>query len=195
MKGFVSGLIVGVLIGAGGTYAALTKSWEGSGTVAVAVPDAAVEDGKGKKKKKRKKRRRRKRSSDTGPVDQIVELSAADRQLIWKGQAVRLPPKEVDFSGDSGRVLNQSEIDDGIASGASAVARCIGDARGNAELSATITLKMLVGPNGKVSKRRVRAPRYLQDNGLFGCVSKATGRMRFAGTGAATVVTVPFDLN
>jgi len=196
LRGFVGGLIVGLVVGGAGTYAALEKPWKRHTAEVESADAGAPVTAEPKSKKRRKKRRKGK--SGTGAVDEVdtfVELSAADRQLVWKGPAVRLPPKDVDFGGDSGRTLEQGEIDSGIASGASAVSKCIGDARGNAELTATITLQMLVDPDGRVSARRVQAPRYLQENGLFGCISKATTRMRFAAVGAHTLVSVPFELD
>lgn len=194
MRGFVGGLIVGVVIGGAGTYAALEKPWRRP-AAEVAEPDAGAAVATPTKNKKRSKKRRKGKGGASGDeVDTFVELTAADRQLSWKGPAVRMPPKDVDFGGESGRPLNQDEIDSGISGGAAAVSKCIGDARGNAELAATITLQMLVDPDGRVSARRVQAPRYLHENGLYGCISKASTRMRFAAVGAHTIVTVPFEL-
>ena len=65
----------------------------------------------------------------------------------------------------------------------------------SAELAATITLKLLVSDRGSVSKLRVQAPNYLLKNGLYECASRSARGMRFPATGAATLVTVPFDLS
>jgi hypothetical protein len=194
VRGFWIGLLVGALVGAGGTWAALTQPWKGDELAAVPeVADAAPADtGKGKGKRKR---RRRKRNSEQVPIDELVKLTAADRQMISKGPGIKLPPKSVDFEGESGRPLNQSEINAGIQRASRAMISCIAKARGNAEMTAKITLKMLVGPNGRVLKRQLRAPRYLIKNGLYECAGSAAGKMGFPSTGAHTVVTVPFDLD
>lgn len=200
MGSFWTGAIVGVAMGAAGAYAALERPWAGSETTAAVSADAGPRadeaSGRSKRKKRRKKRRRRRKGTDeVRYVDEVVELSAAERQSIWRGPKVSLPPKDVDFAGGGGRPLNQSEIDAGIRSGRSAMVRCIGDSRGNAELRATITVKFLVDESGSVSTIRMRAPRYLFDNGFQACAARAVRSMRFPSTGAATVVTVPFELS
>jgi hypothetical protein len=188
------GLLVGALVGAGGTWAALTKPWEGDELAVPEVADAAPVADKGKRKKRRR-RRRRKGAREQVPIDEVVQLSAADRQMISKGPAIKLPPKSVDFAGEGGRPLDQSEINAGVRRASKSMISCIAKARGNAEMTAKITLKMLVGPNGRVLKRQVRAPRYLISNGLYQCTGSAAGRMGFPSTGAHTLVTVPFDLD
>ena len=197
VKGFWLGLLVGAALGAGGVYAWLERPWQGGETAAVSSPDAGPEE-VAQASKKRKKRNKRKRRSGGSEVlgDAIVELSAADRKLVWRGPTVELDAKEVDFAsgGDGGRALNQGEIEAGIAGRADAIIACITEARGNAELAATITLEALVEGNGRVSKSRVRAPQYLVDNGVHRCIQSEAKSMRFASTGAQTVVSVPFNL-
>ena len=199
-------MVVGLAVGAGGMYLGLERPWA-TGDSASAVADAGPGGDKvasGKKRKKRKKRKRRKSGSGSGGEgteeqlgiagDDIPVLTAADRKLVWRGDAVELPQRDVDFgSGGGGRALDQSEINEGIATGSSAVVRCIGEARGYAEISATITAKFLV-EGGRPTKVRVRAPQYLMDHGFASCARKAVKQLRFANTGVATVVAVPFDL-
>jgi hypothetical protein len=205
VRGFLSGLLVGAVLGSGGLYLALERPWGRPGqAIAGAQPDAGAVDEEaseaGAKKGKRARRRRPGRGGGAGEVDQVIDevivLSAAERRPVWRGPAVELPPRDIDFeSGGGGRSLNQGEINAGIASGRDAVSRCIGDARGNAELVARIEVKFLVEPDGRVSKVRLRAPSYLMQQGLHPCVTRAVRAMRFPATGAATVVSVPFDLS
>jgi hypothetical protein len=183
-------------------YAALEKPWVSSSKkVASADADAGVDEApsSGKRHGKRHKRRGTRAGSGSGElqeIDETIELSAADRQMIWRGPAIKLPEKNMDFgSGGGGRSLDQGEIDQGISGGQRALIGCIADARGQAELSANIIVKLLVEGTGKVSKVRVRAPSYLMKNGLFECAGNAARHMRFPGTGAATVVTIPLDLS
>lgn len=196
VRGFLAGAIVGAMVGAGGVYAALEKPWQ-AGAAEVAEPDAgaqAEEPTRKKQRRRRKGRRHERRHELVGDV--IPELSARDRELVWRGPAVSLPERDMDFgAGGGGRPLDQGEIDRGISSRRDRVIDCIASARGNAELRASITLKFLVGEDGSVGPVRLRAPRYLFDQGLQSCATRAVRGMRFPGTGAATVVTLPLDLS
>ena len=122
-------------------------------------------------------------------------LSAADRRLEWKGDSIKPPAKQVDFSGDSqGRALTAGEINQVLGAQSQGVLSCITSARGNAELEATITIKMLVDGEGRVTRTRIRAPAYLFAHGFYGCARKAARALRFPATGQATVVEAPYDL-
>ena len=192
------GLILGALLGGGGTYLALERPWAGEPVAAAAdAGPEVVDSGKGKKGKRRKKGRKRKPSDVeialTG--DDIPDLSAADRKLMWKGDAVSLPGQSVDMgSDDGGRPLNGSEIRSTIDSQSGGILGCITTSRGNAPLKATIKAKMLVDGGGQVKKSRFQAPRYLFDHGFYGCARKAASGLRFPATGGFTVVEVPYDL-
>jgi hypothetical protein len=197
VRSFLAGALAGAVAGAAATYLALEKPWKSDSTeVAMVGQDAGpAQDGKKRGKKKRRRKKRRKGGQEIVEVDETIELSAADRKILWKGPAVSLPPKSMDFgSGGDARSLDQTEINAGVSRGQSAMVKCIADSRGAAPLSATITLKMLVDGNGKISKYRVQAPAYLFKNGLYDCAGRAARSMRFPGTGSATVVTVPFEL-
>lgn len=196
MSSFWKGALVGALVGAGAMYVGLERPFSGGDEVVVA-PDAGAAADQAEPERRRKKKRRPRRRRGTGEaVDQVVELSARDRQLVWRGPAVALPDRELDFGeGGGGRSLRQGEIDEGIAGARDEVIACIADARGNAELAATITVKFLVEGDGRIGPIRMRAPSYLFDNGLARCMRRAVQQMRFPATGAATVVTVPFELS
>ena len=198
MKSFWVGLWVGALLGSGGVYLGLTQPWAGSKEIIAVAEDAGPETvaSTGKKKRNKQRRKPRRDGHDNEILgDPIIELSAADRKLVWKGPKPELAPRDMDFgSNDEGRSLSQSEIDNGISSRSSAIVDCIADARGNAELASTITLEALVEGNGRVSRARVKAPRYLIENGVAPCMQREAKSMSFTATGGQTVVSVPFDL-
>lgn len=191
------GLVIGMALGSGGTYVAMTKFAHKAAKPPDVADAGTVDEVPKKKKRSRRKRGRRGGIDGTGElqvIDERVQLTAADRVMVWKGPPVRLPPDDVDF-GNSGqsRSLNEDEINQGITSGQKAIVGCIADARGQAELVADITVKLLV-ENGRVGPVRVHAPSYLMKNGLYGCVTRAARRMDFPSTGKATVVTIPLSL-
>lgn len=200
------GLAIGAAVGAGGAYLALEKPWSSPPAQAgSAQPDAGPGDevadtdrGTRGKRGKRGKRNRARADGEAAlqEIDERVQLTAADRTMVWRGPVIAAPDSAVDFGGEGGgRRLSDDEINTGVRSGQSAMVGCIAEARGQAELAAKIILKMLVSDRGSVSKLRVQAPGYLLKNGLYECASRATGKMRFPATGAATLVTVPFDLS
>jgi hypothetical protein len=185
-------MLVGLLVGGGGTYLALEKPWATQESTSEASLDAGPAK-PSKDKKKKKKRRKRRSKAPTG--DEIPVLTDADRKLISKGDRVELPTKSVDMAGEGGgRALSGSEINDTIRSRSKPMIRCINDATGNAPLKAQVTLKLLVGPDGRVQKSRVRAPAYLFDHGFYDCARGAARELVFPATGAHTVVTAPFDI-
>lgn len=191
VRGFLLGLIFGAILGAGGVYAALERPWRSSAKTA----DVALDAGPATKSKKKRKHRRHKRRASTDDAPPV--LTAADRKLAWKGDAVSMPAKTMDMTAgaSSGRSMNANEINGTIKSDSDAVVRCIADATGEADLAADVTLKMLVDGNGRVTKMRMRAPQYLFDQGAYRCVRSAAMGMHFPATGDYTVVTAPFTLN
>jgi hypothetical protein len=197
--GFWAGVAVGALLGGGGVFAALERPWRRGEVAVVAAVDAGPVAA-GQRDGDRKARRRRRRASggrgDGEPVDSpMIELTAADRRPVWRGDTVELPPRDVDLgaAGDE-RTLDQAEIDAGIATQSDRIVECITAARGDAELVATVELELLVDGGGRVTRSRVQAPLYLVNNGLAPCVRGAARAMRFAATGAPTIVRVPVDV-
>ena len=183
-------------------FMALETPWKSEAVVVTAVESAdagVAEENAGARKGKR--RRRRGKASANNPdglqaIDERVQLSAADRKMVWRGPAVAKSKQAVDFqSAGESRSLTQGEINGGIGPGQNKLGRCIADARGQAELAAKITLKFLVAGQGRATKVRVRAPSYLLKHGLYECASRAVKSMRFPATGGETVVTLPFDLS
>jgi len=125
----------------------------------------------------------------------LPQLSAHDRQVAWHGPAIATPVRRLDLAGGrEGRRLSQDEIDRGIRSNAAAVTSCVREARGDAQLTGTVTLEFLVEGNGRATRSRVRAAQYLLDRGLPACTQRAVRGMRFAATGAPSIVTVPFEV-
>jgi hypothetical protein len=195
---FFLGLILGALLGGGGVYLALQRPWAGE-AVEVAEIDAGPEmvAAEAAPKKKSGKGRRGKRAGgvEIQVEGEVPELSAADRKLEWKGDAVSLPSREVDFGSEGGgQPLSADQINQVLGGHSQGMVSCITAARGNAQLSATIIVKMLVEGDGRVSKTRVHAPAYLFAHGFYGCARKAARALRFPATGAPTVVEAPYDL-
>jgi hypothetical protein len=208
------GLVIGAVIGAGAMYLVLRPPWGGqasapgdAGVVAAAPGDAAPP----KKSKKRVHRRPSGGAAsnpggdsddqawrdqgdvveDTGPPP--VQLSAADRALEWRGDDVSPPPRKMDMSNDA-RPLEDSEIRSVIASQSSGAQHCVVQAGNNADLKATITVKMVVDGQGRVQRTKMQAPHYLFEHGLLPCIKSAVAEMKFPATGMPTLVTMPINL-
>ncbi len=194
---FLLGLIVGVALGAGGMYGALEEPWLGAAQVSE-EPDAGVvaADSADKRKRRRRGRRgRRAAAAEQSAGAEVPALTEADRKMVWRGDKVALPQREVDFAADSGgRPLNSGEINAVVERQSQPVIGCITEARGDAPLDARIRLEMLVSGDGRVTKLRVRAPAYLFAHGFLGCARQAGRSLRFPATGAPTIVEVPYDL-
>ncbi len=200
-------------------YLALRPPWGGGATTAPAPIDAGVvsaapSDASPVGKKKRK--RRAKNPGTTAPgelptidgtfghdsdgdyeeTEPLAQLSASDRALEWRGDDVTLPPAKIDMAGGKeARPLDDSEINATIGSQAGGVRSCVVNSATNTDLQATITVKMIVGPDGRVTKSRIHAPRYLLAKGLLGCVQRSLGKMKFPATGAPTSVSLPVTLS
>ena len=133
-----------------------------------------------------------------GEIDEPAPppLTAADRALEWRGEAVALPPRTIDMAGGGGeaRGLDDGEINQTINAQAGGVRDCVVQSATGAELAATITVVLLVDGRGKVTRSRIQAPHYLFEHGLLGCAQRALGRMHFPAVGGATIVTLPVNL-
>lgn len=126
----------------------------------------------------------------------LIELSAADRGLEWRGDDTTPPKKSLDMGNDAeARSLENSEISSVIGSQSGAVQSCVMKAATNTDLSGTITVKMVVEGSGRPSRSRVQAPRYMFSQGLLACVQGAVRGMKFPATGAPTLVTLPVNFH
>ena len=194
MRGFFLGLLVGSLLGGGGVYLAIERPWAPEETAAAALDAGAEQEREGKRGKRAKNRRKRR---NEGPADdQTTELSEAQRRLVWRGDKVALPSREVDYaSGEAeARSLSSGEINQVIKSKSQPVIDCIEEARGNALLKSAVTFELLVDGSGNVARSRVRAPAYLFERGFARCAKDAVRKLRFPATGGHTIVTAPYDL-
>ena len=203
------GLVIGLIVGAGGMYLVLRPPW-GGGAETSPEPDVVAEvpadAGAGSAKPKRKRPKGRPRAGarpapdgEEGYADEPEPagpvLTDADRRLEWRGDAVALPAQRIDMAGGGeARALEDHEINATIAAQAGGVRDCVIKGATGTDLSATITVKLLVDGGGRVAKSRVQAPHYLFTQGLLGCTQRALARMKFPATGAPTVVTLPVNL-
>jgi hypothetical protein len=201
------GIVIGLVIGAGGMYLALRPPWGGvpaSAPVDAGVASAPPTDAGSGTKRPKKKRGPAGTVAVPGGHDEeeyyeetepLAVLTAADRRLEWRGDDVALPATKIDMGGGgAARALDDGEINSTISAQAGGVRECVIQGATNTDLRATITVKLLVDGNGRVSKSRMQAPRYLFHKGLMPCVQRAVGRMKFPATGAPTLVTLPVNL-
>lgn len=201
---FWYGVVLGLALGAAGTWAAMARPWRGEPTVAAAeaIDAGPAEPTKKAGKKKRRPGGRRGAAGGDATGDEGWDeppppvLSAADRASVTRGPAIALPRRSLDMaSGDDARPLDAGEINDVIRRSSGPVLACIEQAREGAELRGTIQLEMLVGGDGRVGKVRVTAPKWLVDHGFADCASAAARRWTFPATGAPTVVDAPYHID
>ena|GEM_PF-3225293 len=191
MRTFLIGLFVGAVAGAAGTWLTLSPPWKGDTALGDPEVTPAIKVAHKRTKHRRRGRHRRRYKLSGKPI----VLSPAQRAMVWRG-SVHKPAQTADFSNDSGgRSLSSSEINGVLSSQSGRFIGCLKKARGNAELSATIQLKMLVNGQGHPTQVALHAPRYLFEQGFAGCARTAARGMRFAATGKATVVTAPFTID
>jgi hypothetical protein len=211
------GLVIGLVVGAGGMYLALKTPWSSHGTPPAAgqqVAEAPSDAGVGTKGKKKKRGRRHggggggqqpggddadwanSGGEETEAPPRLVQLTAADRALEWRGDDTSPPKQSIDMSsGGESRSLDNGEISNVISSSSGPVQQCVIDAATNTDLSGTITVKMVVEGTGKVSRSRVQAPRYLFSQGVLACIQRSLRGFHFPATGAPTLVTLPVNFH
>jgi hypothetical protein len=207
------GLVIGLIVGAGGMYLALRPPWAGQGTEpaggSAVVAEAPGDAGVSKKKKKGARRPGGPRQpggddedwlnsggGDETEPPKLVQLSSADRALEWRGDDTSPKKQSLDMSNNSeSRSLDNGEIQSAISSQSGGVQSCVMQAATNTDLSGTITVKMVVEGNGKVSRSRVQAPRYMFAQGLLACVKGKLAGWSFPATGAPTLVTLPVNFH
>jgi hypothetical protein len=193
-------------------YLALRPPWASDGTApsdAGVVASAPSDGGVGKKKKRRPGGGGGVHRPGPGGEDEdwlnsgggeetepprLVQLSAADRGLEWRGDDTTPPKQTIDMNGAESRSLDNGEIQSTISSQSGGVQSCVVKAAGNTDLSGTITVKMVVDGNGRVTRSRVQAPRYMFSQGLLACVQGGLRSWKFPATGAPTLVTLPVNL-
>jgi hypothetical protein len=211
-RGWLVGLGIGLIVGAGAMYLVLRPPW-GDGAidapvdaaVAIAPKDAGAAKPRPKKRPKAGWNSGNRRiqpgpdfveTEDTdersGPTR--IQLTATDRALEWRGDTTSIS-RTIDASAPgNARPLEDGEINATVSGQTAGVRACVEQGAAGTDLRATITVKVVVEGNGKVSRSQLQAPRYLFDKGLLGCARRALGQMRFPASGAPTLVTFPIHL-
>jgi hypothetical protein len=208
------GLVIGLVVGSGGMYLALRPPWghgaitpRDAGVVSVAPADAGV----AKPKKKGGHHHRpgtpgNPTSGDDqawGSADyveetepQLVQLTAADRAMEWRGDDTTQPKQKLDMSsGVESRSLDDNEIRSTIDGQSAAAQQCVVTAATNTNLAGTVSVKLVVDGSGHVTRTKVQGFHYMFEHGLLACVQRAASRLKFPGTGAFTLVTMPINFN
>ncbi len=127
---------------------------------------------------------------------QLVQLTATDRAMEWRGDDTTPPKQKLDMSsGAEARSLDDNEIRSTIDGQSAATQQCVVTAATNTNLTGTISVKLVVDGTGHVSKTKVQGFHYMFEHGLLACVQRATSKMKFPGTGAFTLVTMPINFN
>jgi len=206
MKGFLLGLVVAGLAFGGYLY---VKSTQGSRSTG---PVASARDAGPPAKKKRKRRGATRVARAGSPVDRAdiaavepepepepVKLSAADLRTVGQGDDLSRPDVIKMDLGDNTetRELTQDDIDARFRGQEGAILECIMSARPDQEtyVPGRVTVKFRIQRAGTVRGVRVEAPAILQKGGLYGCIKKIVGGLRFPASGGSQVVTYPFTLS
>lgn len=127
---------------------------------------------------------------------QLVQLTAADRVMEWRGDDTTRPAQKIDMgNGAEARSLDDNEIRSTIDSQSGAAQQCVMAGATNTNLAGTISIKLVVDGSGRVSKSKVQAFHYMFEHGLLACLQRAVGKMKFPATGSSTLVTMPINFN
>jgi hypothetical protein len=190
---FFLGLLVGILLGAGGIL-----SWQHfrprpPPPAPVAAPAQAIPEAT-PGKKGRKGRAGGAAAGET-PVDgELPALTAADVEQGSEGDVLQPRERKMDLTTGDPRELTQQEIDGTFGHAATGIVACITAARGDWPVTGRVAAGVLVAADGSVAKTRVEAPAYMLKRGLGRCARKELSRLTFPAVGRETVVTVPFDI-
>jgi hypothetical protein len=207
MKGFLLGLVVAGLVFAGYLYWKSQAVSKGDRAVAVAHADAGAPA-----KKKRRHARGAARVARSGapgegadttaqaePEPEPIKLSPADLRSVGQGDDLSRPDVVHMDLGDERetRELTQEDIDARFRSQESAILDCITSSRPDQEtyVPGRVTVKFRIQRAGTVRGVRVEAPAILQKGGLYGCIKKVVGQLRFPASGGSQIVSYPFSLS
>jgi hypothetical protein len=123
-------------------------------------------------------------------------LRPEEKRLVTVGD--KLTGTEVVNLAESGsgadRELSQEDIDAVFRPRQSAIVGCIDEARGDAQLEATITVAFRIRRSGDIAGVRLEAPAYLINHGLMDCVRRIVTSLHFPSSAKAQIVTYPFSL-
>ena len=124
----------------------------------------------------------------------LIQLSAADRAMEWRGDDTTRPTQKIDMAGGAeARSLDDGEIQSTISSQSGPVQSCVVAGATNTNLSGQVTVKLVVDGNGRVIKSKLQAFHYMFEHGLLACLQRALGHIKFPSTGSATLVTMPIN--
>jgi hypothetical protein len=203
MKGFVLGLVVAALAFAGYLYWERTHGGKRP-VVTKATPDA----GAPAKKKRRRARGAARvlaraptdpRAPEPDPEPEPIKLSSADLRITAQGDDLSRPDVLRMDLGDNKetRELTQDDIDARFRAEENAILDCISSARPDPDtyVPGRVTVKFRIQRTGTVRGVRVEAPAILQKGGIYGCVKRVVGGLKFPSSGGSQIVTYPFSLS
>lgn len=207
MKGFIAGLMVGVLGVAGHTlYRQYTEPRGpclgrcGDGTTCVhGRCEVAVAAPKLRKKKSARRRKRSRRRPTAG--SSLAKPTAAQLRQTRGGQALG-KVDVVDLAGELGggatRELSAVQVTAKVRRLDPEIIACIQGAGRGYDLG-TRAIKVEVGfrieRSGRVSKVQVKAPRLLHQQGLLGCVRPLLRALVFPESARALIMKYPYALD
>jgi hypothetical protein len=126
------------------------------------------------------------------PAAAEAHLKPGDEKMLAEGDALGRATK-IDLSEPDARELTQEDLDSVFHT--APIEKCITEALGDAPLeTGRVEVGIRVEKSGQVSRVRVEAPALLQHNGLYRCIHGAVASLNFPASGAASVVTYPFEL-
>jgi hypothetical protein len=205
MKGFLLGLLVAALAFAGYLYWKPPAERKSMPTANGRADAGAVS------KKKRRRARGAVRVARAGspsappaetqvePEPEPVKLAAADLRMVAQGDDLSRPDVIKMDLGDQRetRELTQEDIDERFRSQESAILDCIMSARPDQEtyVPGRVTVKFRIQRAGTVRGVRVEAPAILQKGGLYSCIKRVVGQLRFPASGGSQIVSYPFTLS
>ncbi len=205
MRGFIVGLLLGVLGVAGHTYYLRHQASKdpclgrcGDGTVCVKAKCAAAEP-KAALKKKRSRRRRRPRRSRS-PGRSLKKPTAAQLRAGRGGSALG----KIDYVnmagelGGSARELSRAEVSAKVRRVDNDIIRCIQRASRGYDLSGRkvrVEVGFRIERSGGVKKVQLKAPRLLLSQGLLGCIRPLVKALVFPESARALVMRYPYALD
>jgi hypothetical protein len=193
VRGFVLGLVIGLVAGGGGAWLYLRERPHAAVVIAAkAGPDAGVA---GKKRKRGPRTGGAAAADDDGDQPAPV-LGPSDLRMTAEGDSLSRGPQDLDLgAGDTTRELTTAEINGAMSEQSDAIGECIVDATGAAEVNGRINAGVVVSPDGRVTQTRVEGPAWLMRHGLGSCVRARLRSLHFPATGKESVVKYPFTVS
>jgi hypothetical protein len=208
MKGFLLGLLVAGLAFAGYLFWRAGQAPHPDTSVASARPDG------GSPSKKRRKRARgaarvarasaptehpQVAQAEPEPEPEPIKLSQADLRTVGQGDDLSRPDVIRMDLGDTHETaeLSQDDIDARFRGQESVILDCIMSSRPDQDtyVPGRVTVKFRIQRAGTVRGVRVEAPAILQKGGLYNCIKKVIGQLRFPASGSSQIVSYPFSLS